>query len=237
MQLVEPVLKAHGIGVFPIKQTLTVVVAVGLLWMFYSYLTSQPQIVTQIIPPSNPYQPFYAALTTPAPDIEMKQFIDKLQLFYTLPGWTANSVTYSGGTLTVAVTSQGGRMEDLELWASKNAAQTTIETSGMTVKLSFSTHNRPSPSKIYNLQEIISRYIDTLAVVYPGNNLSLGNFENRNNAYKTVTLTLKVSKVSPAILRLISETFNDLPFSLQNVVLSINNGNLSGSISLIALGR
>ena len=51
LQLVEPVLKAHGIGVFPVKQVFAGIVVMGLIWMLYSYMTT-PRV--EVAPVSQP---------------------------------------------------------------------------------------------------------------------------------------------------------------------------------------
>ncbi|OGT36834.1 MAG: hypothetical protein A3F11_08610 [Gammaproteobacteria bacterium RIFCSPHIGHO2_12_FULL_37_14] len=234
-RLVDTVLKAHGIGVFPLKQILVVIIILGSLWMVYSYLTAKPEIVEQIVPRENLYQAFINTLQSPDPSREMIQLLPRIERLYSMPGWTVQSINYSNGSLTALVKSGGSKIEVLSNWAKLNAAAVTIKSEGIFVKITFPLANRPRPQRIYSLNDVMSRFIDNLASIYPGNRLQMGTITNKG-VYKDLIFTITLDNLSPAMLALIGTRFTDLPFVMKQMNLSINNGSISGSITMEALG-
>jgi len=211
LQLVEQVLKAHGIGVFPVKQVLTGVVVVGLLWMVWSYLTMEREEMPPVVQEVSPLQAYTDALMSPAPDQEMKTLLDNLNRLFAIPGWMPVEIKYASGNLSALMRSQGVKTEDLLKWAKNNGATFNIRPTGVFLYIDTHLPRRPPPRNIYSLKEVLSRLIDKLAEVYPGNNLQLSEFENRG-AYTGVTLTITFSNTAPMVLALIGEQFKDLPF-------------------------
>lgn len=236
LQLVETVLKTHGIGVLPIRQILTSIIVVILLWIAWSYLTSQEQVVPEFITPSNPYASFNAALLSPAPDQEMKLFVEQLELLFTMPGWIPVKIDYAEGNLSVSVQSTGSKTQELFDWANNNNLTTNIKSEGIFLTTTLKSPNRPMPIKIYPLKEVIGSFVDKLSDVYPGNNIELGAFVNKG-VYTEVIITVKFNEITPIVLALISKQLTDLPFVLSKVSLTVSNGNLTGTIHIKALGN
>ena len=85
------------------------------------------------------------------------------------------------------------------------------------------------------MKEVIGTLVDRLAKVYPGNQIRLGEINDRGSFSETV-ITLQLTSVSPDLLDMISRQLQNLPLILQGVTGTIQNGNLNGSITLQALG-
>jgi len=234
LQLVDPVLKAHGIGVYPVKQFVVLAICIALLWMAWSYLT-KPSTQIIVTKKPNPFQPYYDALSSPVPDEEIQQFLSSLALLYTMPGWTMKSIDYSNGTATASVISAGSKTETLFEWAKINGATVDLKRDGIFVSVNDTLKKRAAPTKIYPLKKVIANFIDRLSRVYPGNHLSLGDFAN-HGVYTQDELTIKIDKVTPIVLSLIAEQLNDLPLTLKSMSFKVDNGSLSGSIIIEALG-
>jgi len=237
LQLVEPVLKAQGIGVFPTKQILAVVVVIGLFWMAWNYFTSQKQVIPQIIPTAaNPYQGYYSTLAAPAPDQEITQLLLRMKLLLTLPGWVVDSIDYSNGTITASIkTYQKVLVDDLYNWANKNNATVQVQPTGMFIVLHFGLPKRPAPITINSLQEVLAQLTARLSNVLPANSMSFTAFVS-HDVYSNTVVTITVDNISPAVLALVGQQLKDLPLVLNKVSLTITNGNLSGTIVLTALG-
>lgn len=236
LQLVDVVLKSQGIGVLPIRQLLLGIVFLGLLYFLYSWFTSvKPEVPLLPSTQANPYQGYLAALTSPAPAQEINNFLGRFSILYTMPGWTPAKVEYAKGILTAAVKSNGGRIEQLTAWAGRNGARIEIMPDGIYIVLTIDTPTRPPPTKIYSLKNAIAKFIDGLGSVYPGNHIDVGSIKSMGN-YTDMLFTVNVENVSPVVLSLIGTQFKDLPFVLQKLSLTITDGNLSGSLSLEALG-
>ena len=74
LQLVDAVLKAQGIGVFPTKQIVGLILLVALAWWGYSYLTAPKLEILQPTEEVNPYQGYIEALQSADPDQEISKF-------------------------------------------------------------------------------------------------------------------------------------------------------------------
>ena len=238
LQPVDIVLKAHGIGVFPAKQLLVVAVAGVLLYMLYSYLTAPKVEVQQVVvaPKENPYVGYIKALTSPAPDQEISNLINRIQILYTMPGWTADKADYADGFLTASVKTSGSKIESLMDWARRNKIAVNIKDTGISVAIKIETSNRAAPTKIYSMVDIIAYFVDKISSVYPGNNLKFQQFTPKG-PYTDVIFTVTISGTSLTVLDLIGEQMKGLPFVLKNATFTLTNGDLSGSINMEALGN
>lgn len=236
LQLVNQVLRAQGIGVFPTRQVVIALALAGLLWVGYKYLTRAKPVVRAEVAAINPYQAFNTALHSPAPDLEIKSVLQALNQLFSIQGWYPVAMTYTQGKLTVSVKSAGGDLESLFTWAKTNAIKPIITTQGINLEMTVSNVNRPFPNKIYPLKDVIAKFVDDLAHIYPGNHLKLSAITNKGS-YGIISVTLNIDQnVTPAILALIANALRDLPFNLKKMDLEITNGTFVGTINLEALG-
>jgi len=236
LQRVEQVLKARGIGVFPFKKIIIGAVIFALLWIMWEYMTAPREEVKQIYNRQvNTYQAFDDALQSPAPDVEINQFVARLNVLFTMPGWSINQIDYTRGTITAAVKSEGSNIQTLVDWANRNGLHLDLNPKGVTVMMTVPLVNRPPPSGIYPVREIIMKFADNLAVVYPGNHLKLGNFSNKV-AYTNAAITIAIESLSPAAIALIGDACKQLPLVLKAISLKMDKGLFTGTISLDALG-
>lgn len=237
LQLVDRVLKAHRIGVLPIRQVVLMIVAVGLMYMIYSYITSHKKVLIPIAAPQpSPYVGYNNSLTSPAPDVVLSEFLKRYRLLLTIPGWGPATLDYTNGTLTSSMKSSGGTVESFFNWAQRNGKQVTVQKQGFFIVDPLNIANRPVPKDIYTIKDVIGTFVDRLATVYPGNHLDIGEFAKKD-AYTEVFITVKFESVSPLILSLIAEQLKGMPFVLQNMTMTVTDGNLTGTIILQALGN
>ena len=205
LQLVDPVLRAHGIGVFPIKPLLGVIVAGWFLWMVWGYLSKPgPEVKPTGEAPQaqNPYALYNDILASPAPEQEVKQFIANVELLYTLPGWDIKTLEYKsdGSTLAAAVVSGGSKTESLFEWAKMNGATVEIRREGMFVLITSQFKKRPVPKSIYPIKMVVANIVDRLSTVYPGNHITLGDFAKKG-LYTQTELTVSVAVSLLPLLR------------------------------------
>ncbi len=234
LQLVDTVLKAHGIGVFPTRQLVIGIVAIALVWWMWSHFTKR-EIVQEVVPQANPYAAYNSALMSPAPDQLVQAFLDQLKLLYLMPGWVPVQVNYDTHAVTASVQSDGVSTQSLLAWANANNAVVNIKSDGIYLTLNTSVPSRPSPKTIFPINQVISQLVDRLAVVYPGNHLDLGSFVSQG-VFTDVKVTIKLENILPIVLALIGEQLQDLPVTMQNINIKINNGTMAGTITLDALG-
>ena len=243
LQLVNTVLKAQGIDVFPTKKIAIGVLAIGLLWMGWTYISTHeketviPQAFLGIV---NPYQVYISQLTSPNPAVLIRQMINNTALFFTIPGWSLDSffekTIDNNPIMDATVKSMGGRVNVLYQWAEKNKVTVVLTSDGFHLVAPLIPMNRLEPTVIYRLDKVIANLIDRLSYIIPGNPLDVGGFSDKGS-YKEATATIKFNAISPTMLNLVGQQLKMLPLVLSKVTVVVSNGNLTGSIVLTALGN
>lgn len=236
LQLVDPVLKEHGIGVFPTKQLVSIVVIAGLVWMIWSYLTMRRVEAPVEAAAINPYQFYLNTLASPAPNEEMNQVANLLTLMDTMPGWSLKTLKYTNGSVNALVLSAGGTIENLTKWGLMNRVTVNIKKDGIYLATSITLPKRSPPKYVYAVRKVVAVFIDKLAAVYPGNHLTMGDFLPKG-VVSSVTFSISLDNVTPLVLQLIGKQFKDLPLVLRDINLAYQKGNTyNGSIMIEALG-
>lgn len=242
LQLVDVVLKAHGIGVIPVKQLSLVALILGLIWMGWSYFRSNqaeikiPQVFVNAV---SPYQGYINKLASPNPASQIHEIVKDIGLLFTIPGWYPATYTFNAKDnkgFIVTVKSLGARTNALYDWANKNNIKVMIQPDGFYLNASLFSENRPVTTVIYNLDHVIANLIDRLSYILPGNPVAINNFNNQGK-YKETQVTISFSNISPATLDTMGQELKLLPLVLSKVDMTVTNGSLSGSMVLTALGN
>jgi hypothetical protein len=236
LQSVDTVLTSQGIGVLPIKQLLIGLGVLAGLWLLYTYFsTHKKQIPTVFVSYVNPYQIYLDTLTSPDPIVEMHRVYESIQSLYAIPGWAPDAIDYSKGKYHVLVHSSGAKTDLLFAWAKQNYASVEVQQDGFYLSWESRILNRAPPAKIYKLDEAIGTLVDRLSDVLPGNHLSISGTIDKKS-YLEMQVTINFTNVSPEIFELIGLQLKNLPLVLNKVSLTTDNGSLTGSIILQALG-
>ncbi len=234
-QLVEPTLKRYGIGGIQASQVIGILVLAGVAWFGWSYFTAKP-VVVETQPQINPYQGFYDAFQSPAPDKQIAAVTDALSLLITIPGWGVSDVTFSNGVLVATMRSSGTSIESLMAWAAKNNDTVAIKNDGVKMNVNIDAMKRPMPEKIYPVQQSLAVIIDRLSKVYRGNSLTTAETAN-NGVYTSMTVTISFENVSLSVVNLIGQQLKNLPFVLKELSMTISDsGAVGGTINLQLLG-
>lgn len=237
LQLVDTVLNATGIGVFPLKKVVLGLVAVGCVWMAWSYLsTHKPEIPQVLIRAANPYQNYISYLSSPDPVEEVNWLSNNMRLLATIPGWYVDSITFSDNLLTASVKSLGARTNLLFEWAAKNNAQITATQAGFNILIKAEFKLRDMPTTIYRLNAVVANITDSMSYIIPGNNLTIGTLIHRGK-FSERTIEIKFDNISAATLNLVGRQLRNLPLILVKSSITLSNGFLTGTITLRALGN
>lgn len=233
-QLVQQALTAQGIGVPPVTQIITVLVALAFGYMIYSFF-SAPSAVTEVQVEPNPYQAYVDAMQSPSPDDVVKAFLEKLKVMMTIPGWQLENVASKGQDVQAKMMSLGSEVESLVDWANKNGMTVSIASGGVILSTKMNVKDRPKPREIYPTLDVMARFIDNLQKVYPGNHLKLTEPRTKANFIKYI-VDITVTDASPMTINLIGEQLANMPFALVSIDLSVRNSQLSGNIKLDSYG-
>lgn len=234
-KLVDVVLKENGIGVFPVKMLVNVLMGIGAIIGLYYLFTMKPREPDVVVVEPNPYQGYVDALSTPAPDQVVAGFVNRLLLLYSVPGWSATNIAYKGGAVQAKMKSDGNSIAALKKWCQENGCEVGIITSGIVVTFDLGIKNRLKPKKIYPSREILANFIDNISVVYPGNNLALAD-NKLTGPFSTMKLTINLKEVTPVVLSMIGSQMTGLPFSINEIQAAQRGPYLFGTISLDGLG-
>jgi hypothetical protein len=236
LQLVETVLTAHGIGVLPIKQFVIVLMLLGGGYLFWSSTNKKPEeTIIQAIR-TNPYEGFIAAMISPLPDKEIATFAMQLNTVLLIPGWAISDVDYKTGNLTAKVKSNGGKVEDLYAWGKKNNINVKLDKDSYKIALQTTLLTDNRSSQINNLEDVIAVTIDRIASIYPGNHLKIAGVQDLQ-VYKQSMIVLDLDGFAPQFIDLVAKQFKDLPYVVQEIKGTINNGRFKGTITLTVLGN
>ncbi|MDR3490513.1 MAG: hypothetical protein P4M12_00555 [Gammaproteobacteria bacterium] len=245
LQLVDTVLKAQGIGTLPIKQLAIIILVLGLLWVAWDYFTTPAEVTQQVQIPfvqaEDNMQMYRSTLASPAPYQQLQMITRKLSLVYDIPGWTPTSVDYvlnsdNAGSIHIAVASSGVKMQTLFLWAKKIDAKVEITGGGIFLNFQVLFYKREAPTGVMPLERVVGNLIDNLDTVMKGNNLQLGKVEDKRS-YSEAQLTLTIHSLSPDVFDMVSQQLRGLPLTLSKASFQIEQGNISGTINLKALGN
>jgi hypothetical protein len=240
LQLVDASLKNFGIGVLPVKQVTVALVALGILYMGYSFITSSkqlPEVFTIVA--VNPYQPFIDQLSTPDPAREIRSVIGVIQLLYTIPGWKPEKFTYDSGfpaSVHASVSSLGGNLQLLLDWGYKNNAHIDILPAGNVVTIVIPTAKRPQPDLIYSLQAVVVTMKDRLNYILPPGSVQISGMTDKK-PFKDGMITVDFSDVTPFILDMIAQYIQGLPLVTLKFSGTLTDETLTGSITFRALGN
>ncbi len=232
----EAVLRGQGIGVFPIKKIAVgtgVILVVGLIFQYFlTHQEKAPDIFVQTI---NPWQAYLSELTTPNPTNEISAIIKKIMELYTVPGWMPEKVVYQQGNFAAKMKSAGMKTAILFQWASSHNTTVEIMPDGVHVNTRIKTPVRQPTLNVMPLQRVIGQVIDRISTVMPGNMITLTPSE-KNGPYNQSKIIINFTSISPATLEIIARQLQNLPLNLLKTEITIQNGMLSGSITLQALG-
>jgi len=238
LQLVDIVLKAHGIGGVPVAPIVGLILLAAAAWLGWSYFSSKPAAMVEEKQEINPYAAYFKTLASPAPDSEVNGFLTQLNTVSQIPGWMISGVKYTRGGSTFDLKSNGGKVEGLYAWAQNNKADVVIRKEGISLRMMSILPNRPDTTTISPIDKVIGVLVDRLSNVYPGNHMSLRE-SARQGVYNEISIVISFQIVSPGLLALIGKQFEEMPLVLQNIAVTSfdASGNLSGSITLEVLGK
>lgn len=237
LQLVDSVLKSKGIGTLPIKKIVLAAILLGLIWIGWDYISSHKKELPQvIIRATNPYLSYYSSLNAPNPSEQVRWLAGFMWQLTTLPGWYADIIEYSDDVLRISVKSYGARTNLLYEWAKKNNASVEIASNGFYLIITTGFTNRMTPTTISSLDSVVTTLLDSFSYILPGNTLGVGAVVPKGR-YAERQLTISFDSITPTTLNLIGGKLQNLPLVLVKISIRLNNGFLSGIITLRALGN
>lgn len=237
LRLVDQVLRAQGIGIFPVKKLIIALVIFGLVWMAYTYITThRKELPTILVQAVNPYQPYFDELNKPDPSYELLNLIKKINLLTTAPGWQPESIVYTSPKLKAKMLSSGVRTNVLFFWASKNYVTIDLDKDGFYASTTLNLYNRQPTYTIMPMKMLLASLIDKMSYILSGNSIKLDTIVDRGK-FKEASVTISFNSITLPTLEIIAQQFKQLPMVLLAVNIQLTpDGLVSGTLTLKVLG-
>lgn len=211
------------------------IVALGLLaWTLFpsEHKATRPKTRTSAV---DPYQRYYAALSTPSPTEQLNELAHSLNTLSLIPGWQVDRILFNGKRYHITVTSYGGTLRMLKEWGDKTHWYYEIAPKSATLSHPSEIRGREKPTVIYNNTEVLTVLIDHLHQLVQERSIQLRKTTQRGNA-KENELIITIKNGSPELLEAIASTLSGLPVTLSSINMSSRTGYLNGTLYLSAWG-
>lgn len=237
LQLVEPTLKRYGFSGVNVKQLVSLLILAGIGWAAWSIVIPMFKAapIVEQAPQIDPYQGFYDALNSPAPDATIENLVTALNDLVTIPGWTLVNATYTPGSVSCDMQSQGASVEDLISWADAHQGKVTISSSGISLNVPIATPSRSKVNKIYSIQEVLAVIIDRLVKVYPGNNVQIAEVASQGS-FSSIDTSINITDLSLSRLAMVAKQLQGLPLVIVKIMLNNGGSSFNGVINMKLLG-
>jgi hypothetical protein len=240
LQLLDAAFKDLGIGVLPIKQIILGIASVVLAYTAYDYIiTHKKELPATFVAAANPYQAYLDQLTSPDPAKVLHELSRVIDQLFSIPGWQPTALDLSVGTpgkLRVQVLSTGGSTETLLAWANRHDAKVEIMPDGLYINFIVLASRRDAPTSITSMQNILSAMLDRMTIIMPDNPIKIGPIADKKD-YLDTNVTLTLNEVSTFTLDIIGRYIQGLPLVLVKFDGHMQDGYISGSLILKALGN
>jgi hypothetical protein len=184
-----------------------------------------------------PFEAYYKALQTAAPQRICAEMIGVIGKFIIMPGWAVNSINYQNGQYTIQVVSTAGKYEQLQQWAQEHGiAGLSGNDSTATFILASKVPVREMPSFIYNAGTVVKLIKTRLERIIEKGNIFVGN-ATPSGKTSSVAMVIEFKDSSPAIFSFIGEKLSPFPVEVTQIEISMTQQLLTGKIKLNVWGN
>ena len=172
----------------------------------------------------------------PAPTAVVTEFVQHLDALYLMPGWKIAQLDYDQGQYTAILNAEGGSLWTVSEWAKQHyyQLQTTEKSARLTTRSALNTLTLSSAQR--PITETTQQVTQRLSQVLTADAIQIRRAPDENNLKKSM-VTLKIRGLSPDLLTLIGEEFENLPLTLSSMTLTVKAGLVNGEIRLAIWGR
>ena len=94
---------------------------------------------------------------------------------------------------------------------------------------------RSTPEVIYKLPDLLANFYDELNAKFPGSTVSVGAVQSEDH-YKQSTFNISFNAQSPDSLLVLVDILKGLPLVLNTATMTINDGLISGQVTVELIG-
>jgi hypothetical protein len=221
---------------WPIILGSILVIVIVMAWHIYKAVPEVPTIkLPRAVPMIAPYEQYYKALETPAPQDQIAGMIIVTQMAHNFPGWKLNNISYDGTNYILQFTINGGSIVQAQAWAKQNNVDLELQENGVTLTIPSNLKNRSQFKVIYPLEQVIGLLVDNINRILAGKNVTFSDITTHDH-YKEATVTINFSNTYPGMLTLVGEALDKLPVAITAINLKPGKNLFSGTITLKVLG-
>lgn len=215
---------------YMIGGVIAAIIILGAIWLWWPASTENNE--------PNSFQQYVAALRTPDPAQQLKEFAKQIAFAYgnAPAGWIPTKATYNAGGAQFELHSLGSPTTGLLDWAAERGMRVRITSDGATLSLPSALSGRPEEDQIRNSQRALAAVIDRTMQVLPDKSVRVASTV-QHELYGETSITLTLKDTSPEILVLLGRALSGLPITLSACTFTLRSGLLSGTIQLTLLGN
>ena len=183
----------------------------------------------------DPYADFHHAMSTPDPHRQLVELAAALDSTFNLPGWKVQQVNFDGRQFKLQLVMDGGNYNELSRFAMQNHFEYEITTAGAELRQASHAPVRKTKKTIMQTKQILALMMDQLDQLLTSKAVKYENSYSHSGS-KEARISIQFKDLSPEMLSMIGEEFDDLPVKLSAVNAEMKQGVLKGSIQLSVWG-
>lgn len=237
LALASPLLKVQVSKNLMFVLFIVILVLAG--WYIFSItkkVEPERSIASPIIIAADPYAEYDKALSTPRPDLIMRELIRVIILFVGLPGWQASSVTYIDRQYLIKLQPiDGGKIEDLTDWAARRNLEIKQQDGAVSFTINSQLSDRKKPDFVYNLTALQKVFYNLLSPVVTKENIRVIE-SNYSGKIKHLVMDIDLKDFAPDLLRQLGQVLVKFPVEINTIEISNLQGLFSGKVKLTIWG-
>ncbi|WP_423063114.1 hypothetical protein [Candidiatus Paracoxiella cheracis] len=175
-------------------------------------------------------------LPYPAPEKQLDELVQTIQILYGLPGWKASTITFYNNDYKITVESNGGNLEALNTWAKRNHFGYQLTAHGAVLIKHSTLKNHFAPTSIYPNQQVLELIIDQLNELLLGNHVTLERTIKRGDIKETI-LSINLQNKSTLLLSIIGAQLKNLPITINKISLITQEDSINGTVNISVWGK
>ena len=183
----------------------------------------------------DPYKKYEQTLRSPSADRQLIYMLTQLSHTFTIPGWGPVRLSMTPSSMQVEVQNQGGTLNDFLNWTMQNKLSSNLDAQKNILTFIPRLPARPTPTKIYAVNEIVADVADKFNLMFTGNVIKL-NSPKSYGVYRTVQVEVKFTDMAPSLVTLMAEYLKLQPVVLLNFTAKLKDGLLSGALMFNIVG-
>lgn len=211
---------------------------ISMLGIWWFWAPQKPNILpTTSLLKTSVKQAWQDKLHQPAPATIMQSLVSHIDTLYLIPGWQAVGFHYAGHAFQATLkASDGGDLWALTDWAKQHFYTMHMDHEQAVLQSTSRLAVRQSVPPILPMADVMNTFTRRFSRLLAADAMHFGSVQ-QDGKLQTASIKLTIHALSPDLLALVGEEFENLPLTLSSADLSIEDGLINGTIQLSLWGR